>query len=174
MGDKKFDEAIKVLVMLRADVTEQGKKIDGRINEQQHAVSEESDRFRRQVGNVVDNAGKTIRQETEQSLGLVSEGYKKAVDELNREVGKLNKIIKSWYIGIGVVLAIAVIILFVVVRYTVVDLADRRAELESYEHAIETAKAFAESDAYICEGRICINTGKNVGNGYRQAKPRKK
>ena len=47
MGDKKFDEAIKVLVMLRADVTEQGKKIDGRINEQQHALSEESDRFRR-------------------------------------------------------------------------------------------------------------------------------
>lgn len=99
MDDKKFDEAIKVLVMLRADVIEQGKKIDGRINEQQHALSEESDRFRRQVGNIVDNAGKTIRQETEQSLGLVSEGYKKAVDELNREVGKLNKIIKSWYIG---------------------------------------------------------------------------
>lgn len=105
-----------------------GKKIDDRINEQQRALSEESDRFRRQVSNIVDSAGKTIRQETEQSLGLVSEGYKKAVDELNREVGKLNKIIKSWYIGIGVVLAIAVIILFVVVRYTVVDLADRRAE----------------------------------------------
>ena len=55
-----------------------------------------------------------------QSFGLASEGYKKAVDELNREVGKLNKIIKSWYIG------------------------------------------------------ICINAGKNVGNGYRQAKLRKK
>ena len=83
MDDKKFDEAIKVLVMLRADVIEQGKKIDGRINEQQRALSEESDRFRRQVGNIVDNAGKTIRQETEQSLGLASERYKKAVDELN-------------------------------------------------------------------------------------------
>ena len=74
MDDKKFDEAIKVLVMLRADVIEQGKKIDGRIKEQQRALSEESDRCRRQVGNIVDNAGKTIRQETEQSLGLVSEG----------------------------------------------------------------------------------------------------
>ena len=49
MDDKKFDEAIKVLVMLRADVIEQGKKIDGRINEQQRALSEESDRFRRQL-----------------------------------------------------------------------------------------------------------------------------
>ena len=39
MDDKKFDEAIKVLVMLRADVIEQGKKIDGRINEQQRALS---------------------------------------------------------------------------------------------------------------------------------------
>ncbi len=174
MDDKKFDEAIKVLVMLRADVIEHGRKIDDRINEQQRALSEESERFRRQVGNIVDNAGKTIRQETVQSLDSASEGYRRAVDELNREVGKFNKIIKSWYIGIGVVLAIAAIILFVVVRYTVVDLADRREELESYEHAIETAKAFAESDAYICEGRICINAGKNVGNGYRQAKPRKK
>ena len=174
MNDKKFDEAIKVLVMLRADVIEHGRKIDDRINEQQRALSEESDRFRRQVGNIVDSAGKTIRQETEQSLGLASEGYKKAVDELNHEVGKLNKIIKSWYIGIGMVLTIAALVLFVVARYTVVDLADRRVELESYEHAIETAKAFAESDAYICEERICINAGKNVGNGYRQAKPRKK
>ena len=95
MDDKKFDEAIKVLVMLRADVIEQGKKIDGRINEQQRALSEESDRFRRQVGNIVDNAGKTIRQETEQSLGLASEGYKKAVDELNREVGNSIKLSKA-------------------------------------------------------------------------------
>ena len=145
MDDKKFDEAIKVLVMLRADVIEHGRKIDDRINEQQRALSEESERFRRQVGNIVDNAGKTIRQETVQSLDSASEGYRRAVDELNREVGKFNKIIKSWYIGIGVVLAIAAIILFVVVRYTVVDLADRREELESYEHAIETAKAFPAS-----------------------------
>ena len=64
MDDKKFDEAIKVLAMLRADVIEHGKKIDDRINEQQRALSEESDRFRRQVSNIVDSAGKTIRQET--------------------------------------------------------------------------------------------------------------
>ena len=107
MDDKKFDEAIKVLIMLRADVIEHGRKIDDRINEQQRALSEESERFRRQVGNIVDNAGKTIRQETVQSLDSASEGYRRAVDELNREVGKFNKIIKSWYIGIGVVLAIA-------------------------------------------------------------------
>ena len=124
MDDKKFDEAIKVLVMLRADVIEHGRKIDDRINEQQRALSEESDRFRRQVGNIVDTAGKTIRQETEQSLGLASEGYKKAVDELNHEVGKLNKIIKSWYIGIGMVLTIAAIVLFVVACYTVAQFLD--------------------------------------------------
>lgn len=174
MGDKKFDEAIKVLVMLRADVIEHGRKIDDRINKQQRALSEESDQLRRQVGNIVDNAGKTIRQETVQSLDSASEGYRRAVDELNREVGKFNKIIKSWYIGIGVVLAISAIVLFAVARYTVADLADKRAELENYERAIEVAKAFAESDAYICEGRICINAGKNFGNGYRQAKLRRK
>ena len=174
MDDKKLDEAIKVLVMLRADVIEHGRKIEYRINEQQRALTEESDCFRQQVGDIVDNAGESIRKEAEQSMASASAGYRQAVDELNLGVGRCNKIIKSWYIGVGAVLAIVAVVLFALVRYTVSDLADKRAELQNYERAIEVAQAFANSDAYICEGRICINAGKNVGNGYRQAKSRTK
>lgn len=172
MDDKKMEEAVKALLMLRSDIIEHGRKIEYKINEQHRALSNESERFRYQINGIVREAGQGIDKAAKQSLDSVNEDYRRAVDDMTEKVANADRIIKKWQIGGGVFLLCAAITMCALMYFLSSSLLKKKAELQNYENAVEVAKAYTNSDAYICGNRLCIKPGQNMGNGYRQAKER--
>lgn len=172
MDDKKIEEAVKALLMLRSDIIEHGRKIEHKINEQQRALSNESEQFRHQINGIVREAGQGIDKAAKQSLDSVNQDYRRAVDDITGKVANADRVIKKWQIGGGVFLLCALIAMSVLMYFLSSSLSEKKAELQNYENALEVAKAYTNSDAYICGNRLCIKPGQNMGNGYQKAKER--
>lgn len=173
MGHQDLEKAVKALLMLRADIVEREKLMEYRINEQYRLLKEDTSNFRRQVGKIIDEAGEIIDERVGKSLDSANTDYRNMIHELTGKVHRADKIVKGWYIGIGSILLVAAIVLFVVARYITVDLAEKREQIQNYERVEELARAYKNSDAYVCGNYLCVNAGKNIGNGYRQVKARR-
>lgn len=167
-----MEEAVKVLLMLRSDIIEHGRKIEYKINEQHRALSQESDRLSHRVGSIVREAEREIGKATQQSLDSVSNDYHRAVGSITEKVVRADGIVKKWQIGGGIFLGCAAVAVIALFYFLSSALADKKAELDNYENAVAVAKAYTNSDAYVCGDRLCVKMGQNMGNGYRQAKER--
>jgi len=170
-------DAIKALMMLRAEMVQREVRMSAAINEQVQALRQEVGQFRRDVAAVVDGAGVRIAQDAREAVFPVATEYGQAVSVTTAQLRGAGRTVWMW---LGATVTILVLVLFVVwaiLGYYRRELAATKDELQRYEDAVPVVQAFYASDAMICGGVICTNVdpdGSRVGDKgqYRAAKQR--
>ncbi|WP_232310176.1 hypothetical protein [Pseudoxanthomonas mexicana] len=170
-------EAIKVLMMLRAEMVQREARMSAAIAEQVQSLRQEVGQFRRDVAAIVEGAGTRVAEDAREAVRPVTTEYSHAVSATSARLHGAGRLVWTWF---GTAMVILVLILFVawtVLGYYRRELAATKEELQRYEDAVPVVQAFYASDAVICGSVICANvdpSGSRAGDRgqYRAARYR--
>lgn len=170
-------DAIKALMMLRAEMVQREARMSAAINEQVQALRQEVGQFRRDVAAVVDGAGARIAQDAREAVLPVATEYGQAVSATTAQLRGAGRAVWMWLGATVTILALVLFVVWTVLGYYRRELAATKDELQRYEDAVPVVQAFYASDAMICGGVICTNAdpdGSRAGDKgqYRAAKQR--
>jgi len=170
-------DAIKALMVLRAEMVQREARMSAAINEQVQSLRQEVGQFRRDVAGIVDSASARIAHEAHDAVSPVTAEYGAAVAGASAQIRGAGRMVWMWLISVGTVLVMALFAAWTVLGYYRRELASTKEELQRYEDAVPVVQAFYASDAVICGGVICAHAdpaGARVGEKgqYRAAKPR--
>ena len=169
-------DAIKALMVLRAEMVQREARMSAAINEQVQSLRQEVGQFRRDVAGIVDSASARIAHEAHDAVSPLTAEYGAAVAGASAQIRGAGRMVWMWLISAGTVLLLVVFAAWTVLDYRR-ELASTKEELQRYEDAVPVVQAFYASDAVICVGVICAHAdpaGARVGEKgqYRAAKPR--
>ena len=170
-------DAIKALMVLRAEMVQREARMSAAINEQVQSLRQEIGQFRRDVAGIVDSAGARITQEARDAVSPVTAEYGAAMAGASAQIRSAGRMVWIWLAAAGTVLVLAVFVAWTVLGYYRRELASTKEELQRYEDAVPVVQAYYASDAVICGGVICAHTdprGARAGDKgqYRAARPR--
>lgn len=170
-------DAIKALMVLRAEMVQREARMGAAINEQVQSLRREVVQFRRDVAGIVDSASTCITHEARHAVSPVAAEYGAAVAGVSAQIRSAGRMVWMWFAAAGTVLVLAVFVAWIVLGYYRRELVSTKEELQRYEDAVPVVQAFYASDAVICGGVICAHVdpaGARAGDKgqYRAAKPR--
>ena len=170
-------DAIKALMMLRADLVQREARMSAAISEQVQSLRLETGMFRRELVAMVEGAGAHIAQDAREAISPVATEYGQAVSVASGQLRSVGRTAWLWLGTVGVTLLLVLFVAWAVLGYYRRELATTKEELQRYEDAVPVVRAFYASDAVICGDVICANvdpTGQRVGEKgqYRAAKVR--
>ena len=170
-------DAIKALMMLRADLVQREARMSAAISEQVQSLRQETGTFRRELVAMVEGAGVRIAQDTCEAMSPVAAEYGQAASVASGQLRSVGRTAWLWLGIVGVTLLLALFVAWAVLGYYRRELAATKEELQRHEDAVPVVQAFYASDAVICGDVICANvdpTGQRVGEKgqYRAVKVR--
>ncbi|WP_238944977.1 hypothetical protein [Vandammella animalimorsus] len=168
---EELENAINALLFLRKEMADEQQKLIHAVRNEAHNLRQESGRFRQDIKQVVDGAGQDIEKAANQSLHPVTSRYRDAVENLSGQVGRANKLLMGWLLGIFGLLLLILFALWAVLGLYRREVAAEQAKLQSYENANQVLAAYQNSEATLCDGFLCVKPGTRRGE-YRQAQPR--
>jgi len=170
-------DAVKALMMLRADLVQREARMSAAINEQVQSLRQETGAFRRELAAMVEGAGVQIAQNAREAVSPVAAEYGQAVSVASRQLRSVGRTAWLWLGVVGATLLLALFVAWAVLGYYRRELAATKEELQRHEDAVPVVQAFYASDAVICGDVICTNvdpSAPRVGDRkqYRAAKVR--
>lgn len=173
-----MEQAAKALMLLRTEMEQREKRLNDGVAQHLQALRTELEQMHRRVDQVLSHAGGKIAEEARQAVAPATVELDRAVASASASVRGVSKTIWTWFAVGGAILLLTLLVGWVVVGYYRRELAAAKEELGRYENAIPVVRAFAASDAVICDGRVCVNVdpkGKRQGRQgqYRPARARK-
>ncbi|HEV7269816.1 hypothetical protein [Pseudoxanthomonas sp.] len=168
-------DAVKALMVLRAEMVQREARMSAAINEQVQALRREVGQFRRDVAGIVDSAN--IAHGARGAMSPVAAEYGHAAASAVAHMRRAGRLVWMWLATAGTMLVLAVFVAWTVLGYYRRELASTQEELQRYEDAVPVVQAFYASDAVICGGVICAHAdpaGARAGDKgqYRAARPR--
>lgn len=170
-------DAIKALMVLRAEMVQREARMSAAISEQMQSLRQEVGQFRRDIGAIVDGAGSRIAQDAREAVFPVAAEYGHAVSTTFAQLRGAGRAIWLWLGAAAGILLLVIFVAWTVLGYYRQELANTKEQLQRYEDAVPIVQAFYASDAVICGGVICAHadpTGPRAGDKgqYRAARPR--
>ena len=170
-------DAIKALMMLRAELVQREARMSAAINEQVLSLRQEAGQFRRDVAAVMEGAGAQIARDAREAVSPAAADYDQAVSAASEQLRSAVRMVGMLLGTVGATLLIVLFVAWAVLGYYRRELAATKEELQRHEDAVPVVQAFYASDAVICGDVICANvdpTGQRVGEKgqYRAAKVR--
>lgn len=170
-------DAIKALMVLRAEMVQREARMSAAIAEQVQALRQEVGQFRREVAVIVDGAGSRIAQDAREAVSPLALEYGRAVSGASAQLRSAGRTVWMWLFAAAGILLLVLVSGWMVLGYYRRELATTREELQRYEDAVPIVQAFYASDAVICGGVICTNAdpgGSRAGEKgqYRAARKR--
>lgn len=171
------ENAIKALMMLRAEMVQRESRMSATIAEQVQSLRQEVGQFRRDVAGLVEGAGTRIAQDAREAVSPVTTEYRHAVSAASAQFRSVGRVVRMWLAAAGASLLLVLFVAWTVLGYYRRELAATKEELKRYEDAVPVVQAFYASDAVICGGVICANadpSGSRAGDKgqYRAARKR--
>lgn len=170
-------DAIKALMMLRAEMAQREARMSATINEHVQSLRQDAGQFRRDVAAIVEGAGTRIAQEARETVSPVAAEYGQAVSALSAQLRGTGQVVRIWMGASAAILLLVLVVAWTVLGHYRRELAATKEELQRYEDALPVLEAFYASDAVICGGVICARVdlkGRRAGDKgeYLAAKPR--
>lgn len=170
-------DAIKALMILRADLVQRETRMSANINEQVQSLRQEVGQFRRDVAAIVEGAGTRIAHDAREAVSPLVAEYGHAVSATSARLRTAGRMMWVWLGAAATILALVLFTAWAVLGYYRRELATTKEQLHRYEDAVPVVQAFYASDAVICGNLICANTdpaGQRAGDKgqYRAARPR--
>ena len=170
-------DAIKALMMLRADLVQREARMSAAISEQVQSLRLETGAFRRELVAMVEGAGAHIAQDAREAISPVAAEYGQAVSVASGQLRSVGRTAWLWLGTVGVTLLLVLFVAWAVLGYYRRELVATKEELQRYEDAVPVVQAFYGSDAVICGNVICTQVDPGapaVGDKgqYRAAKAR--
>lgn len=170
-------DAIKALMLLRAEMVQREARMSMAIGEQVQALRQEVGQFRRNVAAIIDGAGTRIAEDAREAVSPVAMEYGRAVSGASTQLRTACKVVWVWLGAAAGILVLVLVAGWMVVGYYGRELAATKEELQRYEDAVPVVQAFYASDAIVCGGLICTNAdprGARAGDKgqYRAARKR--
>lgn len=176
-GTAMAPDAVKALMMLRAEMAQREARMGASFNEQMQSLREEVTRFRHDIAGIVGGAGTRIAQEAKEAVAPVATEYGRAVSATSAHLHGASRTVWLWFGAAGAILLLVLLVGWSVLGYYRRELAAAKDELQRYEHAVPVAQAFHASDAILCGNLLCVRIDPAArrhvdGQAYRQALPR--
>lgn len=170
-------EAIKALMMLRAEMVQRETCMSAAIIEHVQSLRQEAGQFRRDLAAIVEGAGARIAQDAREAVAPVAAEYGHAVSATSAQVRGMGRTVWLWLAVTGTTLLLVLLVAWMVLGYYRRELAVTKDELQRYEDAVPVVQAFYASDAVICGGVVCTHAdpgGMRTGDKgqYRAARRR--
>jgi hypothetical protein len=170
-------DAIKALMLLRAEMVQREARMSATINEHVQLLRQEAGQFHRDVAAVVEDAGTRIARDAREAVSPVAAEYGHAVSATSAQLRSVGRTVWLWLAAIGTTLLLVLLVAWTVLGYYRRELSATKEELQRYEDAVPVVQAFYASDAVICGGVVCTNAnpdGPRAGDKgqYRAAKLR--
>ena len=169
-------EAARAVLIMLAKTDQRDTQLQESIGKELLALRNEVTQVRGEIASIVRNASTQITAEAKQAVSPVAAEYNRAVSATSAQLNSASKTVWLWFASGAVLLLLALLVSWMVLGYYRHELADSKAELQSYKDAVPVLQAFTASDATLCDGRLCVNTDEASRFGdkrqYRQAKPR--
>lgn len=170
-------DAVKALMVLRAEMVQREARMSAAINEQVQALRREVGQFRRDVAGIVDGASANIAHGARDAVSPAAAEYGRVAASASAQMRRTGRMMSMWLATAGTVLMLAMFVAWTVLGYYRRELASMKEELQRYEDAVPVVQAFYASDAVICGGVICAHAdpaGARAGEKgqYRAARPR--
>lgn len=177
MTQADLQEAVKAILMLRAEMTQREARMSAALDRRVESLQDEVQRFRGDIETLVESAGTRIADEARGVLVPLAQEYDGTVALASARVRMAGRSIWLWFGALAATMVLVLVTAWAVLGYHRRELAAIDAELRRYEQAVPVVQAFYASDAVICGGRVCVNVdpdGPPAGEGrqYRPAKAR--
>lgn len=175
--NEQMREVTRLLSALVAKFEQREARMQAAVDQKLQVLQSEVTQLRQRVSGIVDDAQARITEEAKAAMVPVAAEYDRAVTNTSAQLRGASKTVWTWYGGLATLAVLFFAIGWTVLGYYRRELAQTKDELARYENAVPVMQAFVASDAFVCDGRICVNidpNGRAQGDKkqYRQAKPR--
>lgn len=177
MNIGEAENAIKAILMLRAEMAQREASMSASFTQQIQALQQQVGQFRQDVAGIVRGAGAQIATEAKDAVSPVAREYDRAVSATSARLQGASKTVWMWFATAASILLLVLLVGWAVLGYYRRELATIKEELVRYEEAIPVLQAYYASDVVICGDRVCANIdadGQRTGDKrqYVRAKPR--
>lgn len=177
MNNGDAENAIKAILMLRAEMVQREASMSASFNQQIQALQQQVGQFRQDVAGIVRGAGAQIATEARDAVSPVAREYDRAVSATSARLQGAGKTVWVWFATAASILLLVLLVGWAVLGYYRRELATVKEELVRYEEAIPVLQAYYASDVVICGDRVCANVdpkGQRTGDKrqYLQARSR--
>lgn len=170
-------DVFQLLSALVAKIEQREARMQAVFDQRLQGLQDEVGRLQQRVNGIVDGAQARITEEAREALRPVAAEYGHAVSAVSGQLKGAGRMVWSWFAVAGATLLVAALAGWAVLGYYQRELTQARHELERYENAVPVVRAFYNSDAVLCEERLCVNVdSKSPARGergrYRPVLPR--
>ena len=155
-NDATTADAVKALLLLRSELVQREARMGAAFDARMQAIGQEVSQVRTEILGLVDGAGARIAREARDAVSPVASEYGRAVSATSAHLQGASRLVGLWLGATGIALLLALLVGWAVLGYYRRELAQTRADLARHENALPVMQAFAASDAFVCNGRICI------------------
>lgn len=166
--------SLKLQAALMAKFEQSEASMQARINRHLEALEDGLSRTSGQVKSIVDNASSLIADDAVKNLSPIAAGFS---HDVSARLRSAHKTFSIWFTVAGAILLLVLLCGWITMGHYRQELATVREEVQRHEDAIPVLRAYAASDAILCDGRICVNIdseSRRLGEKrqYRQARQR--
>lgn len=150
-------DAIKALMLLRAEMVQRETRMSAAITEQVHSLRQEVGQFRRDIAALVEGAVSRIADDARDAVFPVTAQYSQAISATSARLHGAGRVVWIWFGAAMVILMLVLFVAWTVLGYYRRELTTTKEEPQRYEDAVPVVQAFYASDAMIFGGVICTN-----------------
>ena len=174
---KALEGLFDALLTLRAEMDQRDQRMSVNFDQKMTLVQNQIAQTERKLEAVADGAGAKIERHARDAVMPVAAEYGRSIQALSGKLRGIEKLVWLWGGAALVVLALVVAGLWWTLTGYKRDLDTAKTEYARYENANAVLQAYSASDAFVCDGRLCVNVDpKAVRQGdkgpYRQARMR--
>lgn len=157
MNNGEAENAIKAILMLRAEMAQREASMSASFTQQIQALQQHVSQFRQDVAGIVRGAGAQIATEAKDAVSPAAREYDRAVSATSARLQGASKTVWMWFATAASILLLVLLVGWAVLGYYRRELASVKEELVRYEEAIPVLQAYYASDVVICGDRVCAN-----------------
>jgi hypothetical protein len=174
---KALEGLFDALLTLRAEMDHRDRRMSADFGQKMASVQNQIAQTERKLESIADGAGAKIERHARDAVMPVAAEYGRSIEALSGKLHGIEKLVWVWGGAAFAVLALVVAGLWWTLTGYKRDLDTAKTEYARYEKANAVLQAYSASDAFVCDGRLCVNVDpKGVRQGdkgqYRQARMR--